>query len=113
MVNRGAVLATILITISALLPAQNFRGEVVARNVPSPHETVTETLSGGQVLILTLAQDRIFTSGLDVRIRPAEGETPVPGAFTAAVYAAVDAPAEEGVVNIAGSLQERLPLGNA
>jgi hypothetical protein len=73
---------------------------------------VTETLSGGQVVVLTLPPDRLFTSGMDVRIRPADGETPVPGSFTVAVYAAVDAPAEEGVVNIAGSLQERLPLGN-
>src|SRR6056297_2058117 len=112
MVYRVAALATFLIAISTLVGAQSFRGEVVPREVPAPDESTTVTLSGGQVAVLAVPPDHIFTSGIDVTVRPTDGAAPQPGAFTIAVYAAVDAPSGEGIVNIGGSLQERIPIGN-
>ncbi|MFP4153740.1 MAG: hypothetical protein ACLFR8_02395 [Alkalispirochaeta sp.] len=78
--------------------------------LPEPEETTSIVLGSGEVAVISVPPERIFTSGIALRVLPTETLVP-PGVFTLAVYGAVDAPDETGIVTIAGALQDRIPLG--
>jgi len=67
-------------------------------------------LSAGEVAVIAVPSERIFTSGIALQVRTPGIPVP-PGVFTLAVYGAVDAPVDPGIVTIAGTLRDRIPLG--
>jgi hypothetical protein len=78
--------------------------------LPEPEQTTTVALTSGEVAVIAVPSERIFTSGIALQVRTPEIPIP-PGVFTLAVYGAVDAPADGGIVTIAGALRDRIPLG--
>lgn len=110
MKRRIAALFLTLIAFSSPLIAQSFRGEVVAVTVPPPEESASFTLTSGKVGVLDLPPEQRFIQGVELSVRTTQA-LPAPGLFTLVVYSAVDAPDGDGVVSVAGRLEDRVPLG--
>ncbi len=96
-----------------VLNAQSFRGNVILLEVPEPDNYVEISFGSGDVAVISVPDDQIFTSGLDIRVRPPSDRSFPPGMFSVVVYTAVDAPHEDGVVTIGGIQKERIPVSSS
>jgi hypothetical protein len=92
------------------LNAQSFRGNVVRLDVPPPDRNIEISIGSGDVAVISVPEDQIFTAGLDIRLRPPSDVQISPGMFSLVIYAAVDAPDEDGVVTIGGTQREQIPI---
>jgi hypothetical protein len=111
--NRSFYIVLALLIGANAAWGQNFRGVVDRFDLPEPNSIHEATLTGGTVAVIDVSGDRRFTSGINVRIRSRSSVPIQPGQFTVALYSAVDAPDESGVVTLAGSLIDRFPVTNA
>ncbi len=113
MTYRKTCLAVIFLIAALSSPeAQSFRGNPVPVELPGPGSVET-SLGSGDVAVIAVPADSRFITGLDIRIRPATDAVIAPGLFSVVVYAAVDAPATEGTVTIAGNRKARFPITSA
>lgn len=108
--TRVSLFFALLLLIVPGIIAQNFRGIVDRFDLPEPGSVYSTTVQGGTVAIVDTLEGRRFTSGIIFRLQPSDVEGLGRGLYTVALYEAVDAPLQEGVVDIAGRLIERIPI---
>lgn len=110
--NRSIYIVLALLPVAVAAWGQSFRGVADQFDLPEPNSVHETTLTGGTVAVIDMSQERRFTSGVYLRIRSQSTVPLQPGQFTIALYSAVDAPDESGVVTLAGSLIDRVPITN-
>lgn len=108
---RLLAILTLALSMPAGMPGQSFRGEVVLRDEITTTSRAGTTLGVGQLAVIAVAPEALrFVESLVIEVTPPEAAPPT-GSFSVGVFGSVDAPAETGVVNLAGVPLTTVPLG--